>query len=192
MFINSYIGIVVPFAGNFAPQNWLFCRGQVLPISENEALFTLLGTTYGGDGINTFVLPNLTGRVAIHSGQGAQMQYYIPGQIGGSEKVSIALSNLPVHTHALTAPITGNPACSDSAGTTSAPENNYPAIINGGAAEYSTSASDAISMGGAAVTTPTPLAPVVNGEQKVPIDTMSPFLAMNYIICVAGIFPPRG
>jgi microcystin-dependent protein len=190
MFIDSYVGVIVPFAGSFAPQNWLFCQGQVLPISENEALFTLLGTTYGGDGMNTFALPNLIGRVAIHSDQRGQM-HYDAGQTGGSEYVWIALNNLPVHTHALTA-ITGNPACSDSAGTTSAPANNYPAIINGGAAEYSTSASDGISMGGAAISIPTPLAPVVNGEQKEPIGTMSPFLAMNYIICVAGIYPPRG
>lgn len=192
MFIEPYIGIVVPFSGNFAPQNWMLCKGQVLSIAEYEPLFTIIGTTYGGDGMSTFALPNLIGRVAIHSGQGPQMKNYIPGEIGGSENVMIALGNLPVHTHALTGTITGNPACSDSAGTTSIPTNNYPAIINGGAAEYSTSASDAIAMGGAAISTPTPLAPVVNGEQKEPIKTMSPFLAMNYIICVAGIFPPHG
>ena len=192
MFIDPYIGVIVPFAGNFAPQNWMLCQGQALSIAQNEVLFTLLGTTYGGDGVNTFNLPNLTGRVAIHSGQGAQMQYYIPGQIGGSENVMIGLNNLPVHTHTLTGTITGNPSCSDSAGSTSVPENNYPAIINGAAAEYSTSASDTISMGGAAITTPTPAAPVVKGEQKEPISTLSPFLAMNYIICVAGIFPPHG
>ncbi len=192
MFIQPYIGVVVPFAGNFAPQNWMFCKGQALPIAEYEALFTIIGTIYGGDGVNTFALPNLIGRVAIHSGQGADMQNYIAGENGGQEKVSITVNNLPVHTHALTGTITGNPPCSDSAGTTSMPENNYPAIINGAAAQYSTSASDTISMGGAVITTTTPLAPVVNGEQKEPINTMSPFLAMNYIICVAGIFPPQG
>lgn len=189
MFISPYIGIVVPFAGNFAPQNWLFCQGQLLSIAQNEALFTLLGTTYGGDGINTFALPNLCGRVAIHAGQAGGMQNYFIGQFGGSENASITVSNLPVHTHTLTAPIAGNPPCSDSAGTTSAPAGNYPAIVNGGTAEYSTSSSDTISMGGAAINTTVPLAPVVSGQQ--PIDTLSPFLAMNYIICVAGIFPPQ-
>lgn len=190
MFIDPYIGVVVPFAGNFAPQNWLLCQGQLLSIAQNEALYTILGTTYGGDGVNTFALPNLTGRVAIHSGQGAQMQYYVPGQTGGSENVTITAGNLPTHGHSLSDPIAGNPPCSDSAGTTSAPANNYPAMVNGAAAQYSTSASDTISMGGAPISTPTPLAPTASGQQ-LPISTMSPFLAMNYIICVAGIFPPH-
>jgi microcystin-dependent protein len=185
MFIDSYIGVVVPFAGNFAPQSWMLCQGQLLSIAENEALYTILGTTYGGDGISTFALPNLCGRVAIHAGQN-----YIPGQIGGSENVTLTAGNLPMHGHELFGAITGNPPCSDSAGTTSAPANNYPAIVNGGSAEYSTSASATISMGGAVINTPTPLAPTPIGQQQ-PINTLSPFLAMNYIICIYGIYPPH-
>jgi len=189
MFIQSYIGIVVPFAGTFAPAQWMFCKGQLLPISQYDALFSILGTLYGGDGMNTFALPNLSSRVAIHSGQG-EMQYY-PGDIGGSENALIGTSNLPVHTHQLAEPITAKPSCSNSNGTTSVPTGNYPAILNGAAAEYSTAASDTISMGSTAVTTPTPQAPVVQGQTKEPIDTMSPFLAINYIICIEGIYPPR-
>jgi microcystin-dependent protein len=191
MFIQSYIGIIIPFAGNYAPQSWMLCDGRQLPISEYDVLYTLLGTTFGGDGVNTFALPNLCGRVAIHSGQGSQMQYYVPGQIGGQESVSITTNNLPVHTHQLNGSITAQPPCSNANGTTNIPTGNYPAILNGAAAQYSTAASDTIGMGATSLTAQTPAAPVVKDQPKEPIQTMSPFLAMNYIICVEGIFPPH-
>lgn len=189
MFITSYIGIVIPFAGNFAPRGWMFCDGRQVSIAEHEALYTLLGTTFGGDGVNTFALPNLCGRVAIHSGQGGQ--YYVPGQTGGQESVYIATNNLPVHTHQLTESITAKPTCSNTNGTTNIPTGNYPAILNGAAAQYSTAASDTIGMGATSITAQTPAAPVVKDQPKEPVNTMSPFLAMNYIICVEGIYPPH-
>lgn len=190
MFIESYIGIVIPFAGNFAPAGWKFCDGRQLSIAENDVLFNLLGTTFGGDGINTFALPNLCGRVAIHAGQGAT-QYYVQGQMGGNETTFINTNNLPAHTHQLRENIKAQPPCSGAAGTTDKPEGNYPAVINGGTAQYSTAASDSISMGAANISTQSPAAPVTQGQQKLPINTMSPFLAMNYIICVTGIYPPQ-
>jgi microcystin-dependent protein len=190
MFIDPYLGFVVPFAGNRPPINWMFCMGQELSISENDALFSLLGTNFGGDGINTFRLPNLCGRVAVHPGQGLQ-QYYTAGDTGGHETAWITLNNLPVHNHQLTENITSKPPCADSNGTTSEPTGNYPAILNGGAAQYSTSASDTISMASATISAVTPPASGVNGEEKEPVYIMSPFLTMNYIICVAGIYPPH-
>ena len=191
MFLEPYIGFVIPFAGIRPPANWMFCLGQELPISEYDTLFSLLGTTFGGDGVQTFALPNLCGRVAVHAGQGPQGHYYIPGETGGHENVWITPNNLPAHNHQLIGDIMSKPPCADSNGTTNIPAGNYPAIINGGSAQYSTSASNAISMGAAPVSTVTPPAPVVNGEAKEPVYTMSPFLTINYIICITGIYPPH-
>lgn len=189
MFSQPIIGLVVPFAGRFQPVNWMFCRGQELPISMYESLYSIIGTTYGGDGINTFALPNLCGRVAIHSGQGAQMKNYQTGETGGHEDVWITIDNLPAHNHQPVAKITAKPPCANRAGTTSIPTGNYPAMLNGGAAQYSTGASDTISMGATAITALTAQAPVVKDEIKEPVHIMSPFLAMNFIICVTGIYP---
>jgi microcystin-dependent protein len=191
MFIQSYIGVVVPFAGNFAPAHWMLCKGQQLPIAEYDALYSLIGTTFGGDG-DTFALPNLCGRVAVHSGQAPNMQNYLQGQSGGNETVMITTNNLPVHNHQLVGSITSKPPSSNSKGTTSIPTGNYPAFVNGAAAQYNTNASDTIAMGPTTISASTELAPVVNNEQKEPINTMAPFLAMNYIICIEGIYPPRG
>lgn len=190
MFFDSYIGLVVPFAGAFAPRHWLLCRGQQLPISQYEPLFSLIGTTYGGNGDTTFALPNLCGRVAVHSGRAFNMQNYTQGQYGGNETVWITIDNLPVHNHQLVGNITSKPPCSNSNGTTNIPTNNYPALVNGAAAQYSTSASDTIAMGSAIISTTTQQA--LGGEEKLPVSIMSPFLAMNYIICVEGIYPPQG
>jgi len=190
MFLESYIGLVVPFAGKKEPDNWMFCSGQQLPISEYELLYSLIGTTYGGDDITTFALPNLCGRVVVHSGQALHMQKYKQGQYGGNEKVMITIDNLPSHNHELDGTITGKPPCSNGNGTTSIPTDNYPAIINGGAPQYSTSASDTIEM--ASSTISTTIQEALGGEEKQPVNVMSPFLAMNYIICIAGIYPSHG
>lgn len=190
MFIESYIGIVIPFSGNFAPDKWMFCDGRQLPIAEYDALFSLIGTTFGGNGVTTFALPDLCGRVAVHAGQD-QTGNYVPGQVGGNETAFISTNNLPAHSHQLRESIKAQPPCSGATGTTDKPTGNYPAILNGAAAQYSTAASDTISMGAANISTHTPAAPVVQGQSKEPIDTISPFLAMNYIICVAGIYPPH-
>jgi microcystin-dependent protein len=191
MFIEPSLGFVVPFAGNHPPAKWMFCMGQELPISEYDDLFVLLGTTFGGDGINTFALPNFCGRIAVHAGQGLQ-QNYTAGKTGGSETALINLNNLPVHTHQLTGKLTGNPACANSNGTTSIPTGHYPAILNGSAAQYSTNVSDQISMAATTISSVTPQAPVVTDEVKEAVSIMSPFLTMNYIICVAGIYPSHG
>jgi microcystin-dependent protein len=188
MFDDFYMGIVMPFAGTKEPEGWMFCQGQELQIAEYEALFTLLGNTFGGNGATTFALPDLRGRAAVHSGRGYQMQDYHLGQTGGNETVLIAAANLPAHSHELVGSITGKPPCANSKGSKGAPAGNYPAIINGGAAQYTTSVSGEINMGAITITSVSPPTP---DEVKEPIEVLSPFCTMNYIICVQGIFPPR-
>src|SRR6266480_4776110 len=100
---QPYVGEIRIFAGNFAPAGWMFCEGQLLPISENETLFQLIGTTYGGDGQSTFNLPDLRGRVPVHQGQGNGLSNYTMGQQGGVEQVTLATQETPAHTHPLVA-----------------------------------------------------------------------------------------
>src|SRR5215210_5793210 len=101
--MSPYIGEIRMFAGNFAPNGWMFCEGQTLPISENDALFVLIGTTYGGDGQSTFNLPNLASRVPIHMGTGPDGTTYQLGEMAGTEQVSLTTQQIPNHTHPLTA-----------------------------------------------------------------------------------------
>src|SRR3982751_6249977 len=101
---EPFVGEIRMFAGNFAPAGWAFCHGQLIPISENDVLFTLIGTTYGGDGQETFALPNLNGRVPIHNGQGPGIsQTYVIGEAAGAESVTLNTNQLPQHLHALIA-----------------------------------------------------------------------------------------
>jgi len=100
---NAFLGQITMFAGNFAPKNTAFCNGQMLAIAQNQALFSLLGTTYGGDGVRTFGLPNLQSQVPIHQGQGPGLSPYTIGQTGGSPSVAINQSTMPIHTHTLNA-----------------------------------------------------------------------------------------
>src|SRR3954469_1744059 len=100
---QPYVGEIRMFAGNFAPAGWVFCEGKLLPISENETLFNLIGTTYGGDGQNTFALPDLRGRLPLHQGNG-----FILAETGGAEQITLTTQQIPTHTHAMVA--SGNPA----------------------------------------------------------------------------------
>lgn len=191
MFNDPFLALVTPYAGQTPPANWMLCQGQVLQISEYEELFSLIGNTYGGDGNRTFALPNLSERVAIHAGQGTQMQPYAPGATGGNAQIMLTTNHLPIHTHELQGKFTAKPMCNPSVGTTSIPTNNYPAAVNGAAAQYSTTLGDNILMGSVITATPTPPAPVVAGETKEAVYIQSPFLTMNYIICVKGLYPPH-
>jgi microcystin-dependent protein len=156
------------FAGNFAPAGWMFCEGQLLPISENETLFNLIGTTYGGDGQSTFALPDLRGRVPIHQGNGL-----ILSETGGTEEVTLTVNQIPAHSHTMAATL--NPA----SGT--APSSN---VLPGLAA-----ASTITPYGADSPTTP--LHPnamsVVGGSQ--PHGNFQPFLCVSFIISLFGIFP---
>ena len=171
---DPFISEIRIFAGNFAPRNWLFCNGQLLPISQNTALFSILGTTYGGNGTTTFALPDLRGRVPIHAGQGPGTSNYQLGQQAGSETVTLLSSQLPSHTHQVN--------CVGSGGNAASPAGNLPAIESTGTSlDYSAAAASGQMAAGM-------IAPA-GGNSPVPV--VQPYLTLNYIIAVQGIFPSR-
>jgi microcystin-dependent protein len=165
---NPYIGEIRMFAGNFAPAGWAFCQGQLIPISENDTLFNLIGTTYGGDGQTTFALPNLSSRVPMHVGPG-----FVLGQSGGEEEVTLTTNQIPSHTHP--------PTCNDQNGTSTSPTNNVWAA-NTDVGAYANAIANSANMNAAGLQ-PT------GGSQ--PHDNMIPFLAINFIISLFGIFPSQ-
>jgi microcystin-dependent protein len=180
MFVDPYLGTMTVFAGNFAPRAWMFCQGQLLAIAQYDALFALIGTTYGGDGQTTFGLPDLRSRVANHQGQGPGLSNYILGQMSGTESVTLTTAQCPGHSHQFIS-ITGTAPATSVAGTLSSASNAVPA----GVQIYSNSPDGGtmnanLSMG---VTVP------AGGSQ--PFSLLQPVLAMNYIIAVEGIFPSR-
>src|SRR5436190_20915149 len=117
---QPYVGEIRMFAGNFAPAGWMFCEGQLLPISENETLFQLIGTTYGGDGQSTFALPDLRGRIPIHQGSG-----FILAETGGAEQITLPVTQIPAHSHPLLAS-TANASSADASGKVLAATPSYP------------------------------------------------------------------
>lgn len=163
---QPYVGEVRMFAGNFAPAGWMFCEGQLLPISEYETLFNLIGTTYGGDGQSTFALPDLRGRVPIHQGNG-----FILAETGGVEQVTLTVNQIPAHTHV--------PLANSANGTSSDPANNFwaaqPALL-----QYS-------GPGSANVNLPADTIVPAGGSQ--PHANFQPYLCVNFIISLFGIFP---
>lgn len=171
---TPYIGEIRMFGGNFAPRGHAFCNGLLLPIDQNDALFSLIGTTYGGDGQTTFGLPDLCGRVPIGAGQGSGLQNYPLGQTGGAEQVTLTTNQLPSHTH--------QAAAQSAAGTSGAPASNDSAwAMAGGNPRYSTAAPTGAMNGNAIGQT--------GGNQ--PHDNMLPFQCINYIIALEGIYPSR-
>jgi microcystin-dependent protein len=164
---NPFLASIILFAGNFAPRGWAFCDGQILPIAQNTALFSLLGTTYGGNGLTTFALPDLRSRVPNHAGQGPGLSDYDLGQVGGEEFVTLLVSQLPSHTHS-------QPATNGEQ-TTNRPNTALPAA--GGV--YSNESD------GSALHPTSP----VGGSQ--PHNNIQPYLTLNYIIALEGIYPSR-
>jgi microcystin-dependent protein len=169
---QPFIGEIRMFAGTFAPAGWALCQGQAMSISENDALFTLIGTTYGGDGQNTFNLPDLQGRIPLHHGQGAGLQNYIMGEAAGVESVTLTTNQIPTHTHAYTA--------STAAGTDNNPQGN---VIADGPAQAFIEANPNNAMAPQAVMP-------AGGSQ--PHENRMPVLAVQFIISLYGIFPPGG
>lgn len=181
--MDEYLGIIKAFGGNYAPRGFMLCQGQILPISNWTALFSILGTTYGGNGQNTFALPDLRSRVPVGSGQGPGLSYYVLGQIAGTESVSLNIGNMPPHNH----PITGTvklPVNGDSANTDS-PDSSYLGPVSTGNL-YNSQASPNVFGGNMAVN----LTTAVMGS-SIPFSIVQPYLALNYIICVEGVFPAR-
>ncbi len=179
--MEPYLGEIQLFAGNFAPLGWLKCEGQLLPIAQYEALFSLLGTLYGGDGQTTFALPNLRGRVPI----GYNSNYPI-GLTSGSETVTMMTQNMPPHTHQVSAQLKVSANQADKAD----PKGNYWARVvtaaNQPDNEYTTSAQAGITMNPQATT----MTMGVSGGSQ-PIDNMQPFLALTFIMATEGIYPSR-
>jgi microcystin-dependent protein len=170
---EAYIGEIRIFAGNFAPQNWALCNGQLLSISQNTALFSILGTTYGGDGKTTFALPNLQSCVPVHQGQGAGLSPYVPGQRGGSETVTLNSQQMPQHNHTM--------GTLSAAGTAARPNTQLLAQSTSGNV-YGPAPSDGSALNQAAIG-------MAGGNQPHP--NIQPYLALTFIICLYGIFPPR-
>jgi microcystin-dependent protein len=162
---QPYIGEIRMFAGNFAPAGWAFCEGQLLPISENDALFTLIGTTYGGDGENTFALPDLRGRLPIHQGNG-----FVLAETGGAEEVTLTVQQSPAHSHPMLA---------------SADIANSP---NPGAHVLAETVSTTPYFAGPPAVTLAPQSILPTGGSQ-PHSNLQPFLCVNYIISLFGIFP---
>lgn len=165
--MTAYVGEIRLFAGNFPPAGWEFCDGQLLPISENETLFTLIGTTYGGNGQDTFALPNLTGRVPIHVGSG-----YILAETGGVEEVTLTIQQIPVHNHALLA--------SAAFAQDTSPQGNLYArssFQDVYIKENPDQSMNAVLVGPSC------------GSQ--PHSNMQPYLGLNFIISLFGIFPSQ-
>jgi microcystin-dependent protein len=178
--MEGYVGEIRHFAANFAPRNWAFCMGQIVAIQSNTALFSLIGTTYGGNGSSTFQLPNLGGRVAVGVGQGPGLSDYFLGEIGGVNAVSLNSTQLPPHTHTSVATVTV-PSYGDD-GDVSTPDGNTLAAKP---KMYSTQAGDD-SMKEISFNVSTSIA-----GQGQPISVTQPTIGMNYIICLVGIFPAR-
>ena len=181
--MDEYIGIIKIFAGNFAPRGWAMCNGQLLSISEYSAVFAILGTTYGGDGVTTFALPNLQSRMPMGMGQGPGLSYYAEGQTGGAESVTLTLPNIPAHMHM----VAGNLSvkCNPNTANADSPEGAY--FSPSGSQIYNDAASGGF-MASDAVSINMSTTPVGN---NIPVGIINPFIVMNYIICLDGIFPPH-
>jgi len=178
---NPYLGEIRIFGFNFAPSGWLQCNGQLLPIGQFPALFSLLGTTYGGDGKTTFALPDLRSRLPIHTGQGAGLSNYTMGEQAGAESVTLGLTQMPQHTHAVNV--------TTAAGNASSPANAYLAIPS--AAPHGTAVLPyASAVSGAAALAPATISTAggsASGNTPVPI--LPPLLCVNFCIATVGIFP---
>jgi microcystin-dependent protein len=171
--MDPFVAEIRIFPFNFAPKGWAWCNGQLLPISQNTALFSLLGTTYGGDGKSTFALPNLQGSAPMHPGQGPGLSLHDLGETGGSETVTLLESEIPVHSHTIQA--------SNQDATDQSPVDELYAGGTGGIAMYATP-------GALTQLSPNALAPA-GGDQ--PHNNMQPYLTLYFNIALQGVFPPR-
>lgn len=211
--MEDFIGTIVLFAGNFAPQGWADCNGQLLPISQNAALFSILGTTYGGDGRSTFALPDLRSRVPVGIGQGPGLSNYNLGQMAGTESVTLNANQLPAHTHTATQAVSSVSGGTLTGATVTiqalggASNHNVPQTndclaasdFNGEAVNTYSNGSPNVNLRGGTVTGGSITgATVSNGAITIgqtggnqPHSNVQPYLGMRYIICLQGIYPSR-
>jgi len=167
---DPFVAEIRIFPFNFPPTGWAFCDGQLMPISQNTALFSLLGTVYGGDGKSTFALPDLQGAAPLHPGQGQGLSLYDLGQMGGTEAVTLLESEMPVHSHSY--------GVTEEQGVSNNPGNNAPGT---GSAIYATPNN----LAQMAVQTLTP------AGGSLPHNNMMPYLTLSFCIALQGVFPPR-
>ncbi len=171
--MDPFVAEIRIFPFNFAPKGWAFCSGQILPLSQNTALFSLLGTTYGGNGQTTFALPNLQGAAPMHPGQGPGLSLYALGQTAGSPTVTLSVLAMPAHVPQL--------MCSNSDGTDQSPANSLVAGGVGGISMYGPQPpAQQLSPGAVSV---------LGGDQ--PHNNMMPYLTYNFCIALQGVYPPR-
>ena len=173
---SPFVAEIRMFAGNFAPTGWALCNGQILPISQNTALFSLLGTTYGGNGQSTFALPDLQGYAPIHAGQGSGLSLYDLGQMSGSETVTLLQTEIPAHSH----PIVVRPTGQVPLRLGQRPEMWAPVVTRGPIIRTTPN------------TTMDPLTGLVIAGSSFPHNNMMPYLTVTFIIALQGVFPPRG
>ena len=172
---NPFLAEIRIFPFNFAPKGWASCDGQILPLSQNTALFSLLGTTYGGDGKSNFALPNMQGNAPMHPGQGPGLSLHDLGETGGSETVTLLQSEIPSHAHAFMA--------STTASTKPNPAGNALARVSGGATPYASPTGAPLVQFSDSALAPT------GGSQ--PHNNMQPYLTLNFCIALQGVYPPR-
>jgi microcystin-dependent protein len=177
--MTPLIGEIQLFAGNFAPEGWRFCDGQLVSIAEYEALFATIGTNYGGDGIQTFALPNLTQRLPVGMGQNPQGNKYVLGQSGGSYTERLTVKNIPSHTHKVAAKL----KVSSAAANNPSPEKNYFGST-GTDPEYASTANAAMNSKGIDIVLDNDM-----GGSSQPIDNRQSFVSINFIIAMEGVFP---
>jgi len=204
--MDAFVGQIMSFGFNYAPQGWLPCDGRLLPISSYETLYTLVGTTYGGDGQSTFALPDLRGRVPIHMGQGPGLSTYVMGQKAGVEQVTLLPANMPPHTHTPTVTAGANNggvitavtatlnATTTAATVTSAPTN----ILGGGhgaVTPYAPATTTPVAAMANALTVtgslPLPTVTVNPAGSSIPVSVLQSYQVVSYCICWAGIYPQQ-
>lgn len=179
--MQGYIGEIRMFAGNYAPAGWALCAGQELPVSNYTTLYSLIGTMYGGDGVNTFAVPNLQSRVPISPGQGPGLPMYVTGEIGGTEINILTPLAIGMHSHAITG--SAGIFVSGEDGHQVTPINNYPAA--NGDNIYATTSNTVMAPANINLTTG-----LAGSALPEPITNIQPYLAINYIICLEGIVAP--
>lgn len=200
------IGEIRLFAGNFSPRSWAYCSGQLLNVNQNAALYSLLGNTFGGSGSTTFALPDLRGRVAVGTGQGAGLSTNIArGTVGGVQTNALTVANMPAHTHALanaSIPVSGSVALqmkvNNTVGDLTDPLNNYIGFESSGAEIYNSASSgtdqlnaSAISVNTSGLTATLPAIMLSNTGSGGPFTNLQPSLGLSYIICINGYYPTR-
>ena len=191
--MEAFLSTILIWPPNFAPNGWALCAGQLMSISQNAALFSLLGTTYGGDGISTFGLPNLQGRVPVGAGQGLGLSPYIIGDTGGVESVTLAINTIPQHSHSATQNLSVSLPAVTTTGTTNQPS---PSVAP---AAPTDAARNPVNIYSNATPTQNLGQPSISGTISIgstgsglPHENRQPYLALNYIIALQGIFPSRG